>query len=417
MLINSGNDKIIIGYDLADTCSQISYCYLKEDSEVETLASVAGEENYDIPTVLCKRCGANQWLFGKDALRFHEENPGQGILVDNLLQLALAGETVQLEGKGYEPEALLTLFVKRSLGLLAGVCSLDSIEALMFTCRELTPRMTQVLDVVTRGLALKHTDVWYQDYMESYYGYMLYQPKELWTYQSILFDYRGNDVMYMRMENNKRTTPVVIYVKQERKPFEGGDVAFLELAREIMEEERVSSVYLIGERFAEGWMEESLRYLCDGRRVFQGNNLYSKGACFCLAEKQKPSEAGKAHVFLGNEKLKANIGMKVLKRGEDAYFALLDAGENWYETEFECEVYLQDENMLELTVTPLINSSSKVVQIPLEGLGLKEGDTTRIYMRFTLKAENLLCVEIEDLGFGCFRAPVETVWNREITLY
>lgn len=417
MLMNSGNDKIMIGYDLANACSQISYSYISESANVSTVASVAGEENFDIPTVLCKRCGVNQWLFGKDALRFCEDNPEQGILIDNLLELALAGETVQLEGKGYEPEALLTLFVKRSLGLLAGITSLDKVQALMFTCEELTPRMVEVLNIVSDGLGLKATDIRYQNYQESYYSYMLYQSPELWMYSSVLFDYRGDSLKVFLLENNKNTTPVVVYINKEEKVFDGTDLELLEISKEVFGEERVSSVYLIGERFAGGWMVESLKYLCDGRRVFQGNNLYSKGACFSLQERIQSSVAGKKHVFLGNDKLKANVGMKVLKRGEDAYFALLDAGIAWFEIDYECEIYLQDESMLELVVTPLIHSTVKNIEIPLEGLGLKEGDITRIYMHFTLLNENVLCVEIEDLGFGCFRAPSENRWKREITLY
>ena len=38
-------------------------------------------------------------------------------------------------------------------------------------------------------------------------------------------------------------------------------------------------------------------------------------------------------------------------------------------------------------------------------------------MHFTLVQENILSIEVEDLGFGCFRAPVETKWKKKITLY
>ena len=50
MFLSTNSDKVIIGYDLANACSQISYCYIKGKNEVETFSSVAGEENYDIPT-------------------------------------------------------------------------------------------------------------------------------------------------------------------------------------------------------------------------------------------------------------------------------------------------------------------------------------------------------------------------------
>ena len=51
--------------------------------------------------------------------------------------------------------------------------------------------------------------------------------------------------------------------------------------------------------------------------------------------------------------------MKVLKRGEEAYFALLDAGIDWFEIDYECEIYLHDEDLLELQVTPLIPACAR----------------------------------------------------------
>jgi len=417
VLLNSANENIIIGYDLTNTCSQISYRYLKNGSQVETLTAVAAQENYDIPTVLCKKCGVNQWLFGKDAVRFYENDPLEGILVDDLLNLAIRGEMIQVGGKGYDPVSLLTLFVKRSLGLLSGIATLDRIYAILFTCEVLTPRLIEVLTMVVNGLELRGTKVFFQSYEESFYGYMLHQQPELWKEQSVLFDYRGDSIVTMMLKKNAKTTPIVAYVEKQESAFVGGDNEFLRMAKGAMEEEDISSVYLIGEKFSGGWMEESLRYLCEGRRVFQGNNLYSKGACYCLQDRLMPGKQSKEFVFLGEDKLKSNIGMFVWKRGQESYFAILDAGVDWRDIAFECEIYLQDESRLELVVTPLLGGSKvSIVEIPLDGLYLKPGETTRIYMNFTMPEEKRLNVEIEDLGFGMFREPVETTWQKDILL-
>lgn len=53
------SEKIIVGYDLGNEYSQISFSR-SEAGEVETISQVAGTEIYNIPTVLCKRNGVNQ---------------------------------------------------------------------------------------------------------------------------------------------------------------------------------------------------------------------------------------------------------------------------------------------------------------------------------------------------------------------
>ena len=59
----NGNAKIVVGYDLGNTFSQISY-YNINSPEPETVSSVIGTQMYNIPTILAKRPGVGQW-YGK----------------------------------------------------------------------------------------------------------------------------------------------------------------------------------------------------------------------------------------------------------------------------------------------------------------------------------------------------------------
>ena len=138
-----GSDKVIVGYDLGKDYAQIS-CYVTgKEEEITTLSSVAGSQVYTIPLVLSKRQGVNQWFYGSEALRHAEEE--EGILVEHLLKLAKDGEPVQIDGTTLDPVALLTLFLKRSLGMLSQMTSTERIGALMITCEELDAGMLEVL--------------------------------------------------------------------------------------------------------------------------------------------------------------------------------------------------------------------------------------------------------------------------------
>lgn len=423
------NDKLIVGYDLGNRFSQISYA-VSADGEVETLSQVAGAQMYNVPTVLCKRTGVNQWFYGKEALRNGAE--GQGILVENLVELALDGEPILIEEDSYDPVSLLTLFFKRSLGMLSQAGTSEKLGALMITCEQLDHRMIDLLNQMLEGLRLKTERIFFQSHMESFYHYMIRQPEEFRTARSMLYDYRGDRIRIFALDYNRRTTPVVAFIEESVADFpvwhtEGGDAemlsepykqaldkAFLRLAELSFGNRTVSSVFLIGDGFSEVWMKESLRFLCRGRRVFQGNNLFSKGACNGMQERIQSSPAGRDYIFLGNDKLKANVGMDVMRQGEASYLALLDAGVNWYESKQITEFYLQEGNQIRLKITPLIGKETRTAMITLEDL---PAGISRIRARLYLEAENRLVVEIEDLGLGELRLPSGKTWRETIELY
>lgn len=411
--------------------AQISVSSAAEGT-VETLSQVAGEECYNIPAVLCKRYGVGQWLYGREALRLAGED--QGVLVENLLALALDGEPVIVDGESFDPVGLLALFFKRSLGNIKVSC-------MMITCPLMNQRVVEVLGQVAAGASLKADRFLFQSYGESFYGYILRQPEEMWLHQSVLFECRNDMIQVYRLECNRRTRPIVVFIEEEQyafpecMPSEEGreelDRHFAQIAERVCGKKPVGSVFLIGDRFSEGWMNDSLRYLCRGRRVFQGNNLFSKGACCGMQERLEASQAGKSHVFLGKDKLKANIGMDIFRQGEEAYCALLDAGTNWYEARQETEIYLRGGNEILLAITPLVwkgysegesaavqekraGKSTRTARIVLDGL---PDTAARIRLRLCMESENILAVETEDLGFGQFRFPSGRVWKESIDIY
>lgn len=423
-------EKIIVGYDLGNRCSQISYCTY-EGGEPETLSVTAGEESYNIPTVLCKRKGANQWFFGKEAYKHAEA--GEGSLVTDLVEQALKGEKVTVEEEEFEPAALLTLFVRRSLNRLSLIAETDRIGAMMMTCENMDGRMVELMDSIVAGLSLKTKNICYQSHVESIYYYILHQPPELWQKQIVVFDYITDSVKAYNLEFNRRTTPVVAFAKEAEYPFlscgepapeepfdeELGkrlDEKFLALLKQVCEGKLISAAYLLGSRFREEWMKDSLPYLCRGRRVFQGNNLYSKGACYAMREKLSPSEAGSTHVFLGDDKLKANIGMQVSRQGEDSYYALLDAGTSWFEAQRSVEFLLQTDNRFSLIITPLNGRDVKFAEVTLEGLPIREGAASRLYMEIRMTSEGCIELTVEDLGFGEIYPSSHQKWTESFEI-
>ncbi|WP_029320865.1 DUF5716 family protein [Butyrivibrio sp. AE3004] len=408
--------RYVLGYDLGEEVSQISF--LASDSDLpETLSTLAGAEAYNIPTVLCKRKDVNQWFYGKEAISKIES--GEGVRVDNLIENARCGKRVDVDGTGYDPVSLLTLFVKRTLSLLSMEMSMDMVDAIAFTTRTMDSRMIEVLSEVTGALSLPVKNAFYQSYEDSLYHYMLYQPDELLSHAVIACDYSFGEMTVYDMKLNHRTKPIVVTIDKstydqmalsEGKLSENTDdrakqvtrldSRFLEFSEGLMEGRIVSSVFLLGDGFREQWMSKSLEYLCRTRRVFQGNNLFSKGASIAAREKVGPSDRAGRYVLLDAGKLKSNLGIMVKKQGQEVYHALLDAGENWFDVTTSMDMILDDENWLDIVITPLTAGDKHTHRIELEGLPERPPRATRVRMKVSMSAADKVNIHIEDMGFG-----------------
>lgn len=417
--------SVLVGYDLGERYSQISYCiYGQED--VDTVATVVGTKQYNIPTMLCKRQGGNYWFYGKDAVK----NAGEDdvIPVEGLLALARKGEETEVDGESYDPSALLTLFIKRSMALMNFIAPVEKIDAIMFTVEELDDRMVEVLSLVTANLGLRTQHIYFQSHTESFYSFVLHQPSELWYHQVIACEHDGMRLKIYRMECNKRTTPVVVLIEEQiyetlvipedteeeqimQDAYQLVDERFLGILQSLCGGRMISSVYLLGDGFRAGWQERSLRFLCHNRRVFQGNNLFSRGACYGLLEKLEPSEVGSSHVYLGKDMLKSNIGMNVMRQGKESYYALLDAGGNWYELHKECDFLLTKEKEVEFVITPLNgrNIEKKVINLSEGTAGA--APFTRYHMDMRMRAPDQVIVKVTDLGFGEWFPSDGKVWE------
>mgnify|MGYP000534373073 CR=1 FL=1 len=92
--------------------------------------------------------------------------------------------------------------------------------------------------------------------------------------------------------------------------------------------------------------------------------------------------------------------MKVQRRGEDSYYALLDAGVSWFEAFCSVEFLLDSDNVFSLIITPLNGRDIKQAEVTLDGLPDRDGAPSRLYMEIKMPDKD--CIRIEALG-SCIR--------------
>lgn len=419
MLFREKKNLLFAGMELGNKISQISYCS-SDHPEPETVSVVAGKEQYGIPTVLCKRFGVNQWFFGRDAVK-HGDGV-EGVLIGNLLESAWNKEMVELDGEKFEAVSLLALFVKRSLSLLNLTAGTDRPDYFMITVEKLDSRMVEILNEIAGYLQMDREHIFFQSHVDSFYQYCMHQPEELRVQEVLACDYDENGLKTYRLECNRRTNPVVAFVEEqtfeqlkalplpEGEPERTGeaqrrDQDFLGILQELIEGHIVTCAYLLGDGFTVDWCRESLRYLCHNRRVFQGNNLYSKGACQAAYEKIFPGEISRKYIFLGKDKVKANVDIMAVTDTRENPYPLLDAGTNWYDVEKEWDFILENGNELVFLITPLNGKEKKQIKMVLDGMPERPENASRIRVHMHFTDEEHMVLSVTDLGFGEFFAP------------
>ncbi|MCR5720053.1 MAG: hypothetical protein K6F84_05760 [Lachnospiraceae bacterium] len=424
----SGRKRILVGYELGNEVSRISY-YGDGMDDVATVSVVSGEEAFSIPTFLCKRKGVNQWFFGNEALKYQKEVEGIG--VGDLLEKFKKDEPVLIEEGEYRPVALLSLFIKRTLGLINSLGSIKNISDLVITVKEENEDLWDILKEAVDNLGISDLNLKIQTNGESFFHYMMHEDASLRGEKVILFKYDSDVMEKTVLDYNKKTKPVVAYIQKESFPFndtlkeEAGtldsdsissikDGIFNRICEASFKSGDVKATYLIGDRFNSDWLDKSLKTVCGlGRRAFMGNNLFSKGACLYLKDLYDKEVTEKEFVFLGNGKLKSNIGMEVYRQGELSYFAILDAGTDTKEAVNDFDIYVQDKEAVKLIITSLSDGKEKRVSIVLEDY---DDDCRKINVKCHMIDDETVEFTLTDMGLGELIESTKREWREKITL-
>lgn len=415
--------KVVLGLDLTNDYAQISYFFLNQD-EPDTLKAFQGEK-YNIPVCLLKKYGVNQWYYGEQAQKGKKEN--KGVFLTNLLKLAHDEKQISVDGTEVKTVALLSLFVKKCLSMLGILIQGFFVEAFMITVDNFTEKTAEIMKELKKELPYESERIYVQSHEESLFYYIVNQEKELWSRDVAVFEFLEGRLYSYLFTLNRKTTPHVAMIQREEYPqfviskdtdfmsdsLENDkrlDEKFLKLLEEFTRGKLISTVYLIGSGFEKEWYKESLAFLCRTRRIFGGNNLYSKGACYSAREKKDPGYVSGKYLFLGNDKLKYNIGVMAVRGEEACVIPLLDAGVNWYEVKAERDFFIDEGDALELVVTSMYGQEN-TFQMNLDGLPKRPKKITRLRLQLTMENEHHLRIQVKDMGFGNFFLSSGKVWN------
>ena len=197
------------------------------------------------------------------------------------------------------------------------------------------------------------------------------------------------------MEELKAVYPVLNVDKARN-----ADERFRHFIQGVFDKKHVSSVYLTGEGFENNWYPNSQKVLCNGRRAFIGNNLYSKGAYYCGLKKR--SNSLDVPTYLDETKLMEQICLKMRIDGVDIWYPIVEFGTHWYEDTREWEVLLENTEDIEIHIESLATGQWNVETVSFAGMPKRKEYSMKLIVRTEFDDERTCRLSFRDAGFGDF---------------
>ena len=445
--------KYLLGIDLGETFCQISYLNtrrLTAGMDPHTFCYGPGREDFDIPAAAFRNPETGGWAYGREALEMSAEFGEEPLT--HLLASAVQEESEAQERaaaaqaspsaaraglpaeQGGFPEAqrvygdVLIGFLGYCLSLLSSEVMGEEIEAVTFTTAVMDRRTAAVLRRAADALFPGLLKIAYEEHLKSFYHYVLMQDEEQRRQSVLLVDgWSDEEPVLSVLSYNKKTRPIVCFPTERRVggtdavPFAAMDAAQKDTAlftavRELMADFEFSAAYLTGPVLAGGWMKDSLNLIAKGRRAFQGDTLYSRGAADSTMAACGLTAKADKYFYLSRDALKCNIGMQCVRKGRNVYQALLDAGAEWYDAAAQIDILLEDGDEIVLEETSVDRGDRREIAVKLENLPQRPRATTRLRIRLRMTAADRMLLEVQDMGFGEIFPSSGMKWEQEIDI-
>ena len=352
--------------------------------------------------------------------------PGEG--EDGLMKVPSEAWKGAMRGGRFGTQAL-SRFLSGLIGTIPGQKQVKDLR-IAITVPSLTQELSDHLAQALEDLGVERRNVFLQDWRTSFYYYVVSMRRELWS----------GDVAFLRVKNQQMVGNI-LHIDRTVKPgvvtieeIASADVSdrargdmndedwdrerdrrLYELLGRLFERRTVTTSYLYGNYFDRSWAQRSFQYLTFRRHAFQGQNLFSKGACYCAMARLGFAKMPDL-LFMGVDQISEDIGIRIRVRGKEQYQVLIPAGLNWYEAHCQIDMIPDNEKSVTLLTSPAEGGETVSHILRLDHFPERENRATRLRMTIYFTSRNRCEVEVEDLGFGGIHPPTGRVWKRQVIL-
>lgn len=415
-------DVFYIGMDLCSDFTQLSY-YNDIKREPESVSQLNNKETYLMPNILFFSTDTEHWYVGGEAseARFNEN----GTVVDGIFENLESNGTITVAGKDYTYQDLFMMMVKLHIDSFLYRYESAEIKKLVISVDDYNPLIFRLLGRLYETMGVSKDTIELTSHLDSGLYYIFNQPSELWNNSVALYDYSADGLNYYRIDIAKNRDPKSItvihedYQEQMSLSKYGNDtyqmdIDFAKIAEYEGKKAYISAVFLTGVGFSNKWMKKSTNVLCQGRRVFVGQNIYTKGACYRAVAGEYRSFYDEYFIET-KENVLADIGITLMDE-KDTFVPIISGGKQWYNTYGKLNVIMDDTDKITIVYKNHKTEEEKRETVRIHGLPKRPNKTTKLSLEVEFESPKEGAVIIKDMGFGKLFPTTNKIYRKEFKL-
>jgi len=419
------NKSIILGIDFSTDYTQLSI--LGDGSEIEALImSGIGVGNL-IPSVMFYNTQLKEWAIGTEAV--NRSIAEEGVFVDILPDKMAQSKGVVIEDEEIEWSEIAAIYFKAIIDMTLKNVDGVEIRNIIFSVDDPDERIMQAIYGGMNILQYDNSCIRVINHAESFAYYVLNQNRDIWINMVLMVDFGEHHAYIRKLFVTKGREPYTVDVKKidisDRINFsmlktEDGchmaDAVLSELLQREIDRNVISGVFLNGQGFMkEGWYNRTIQTICNGRRIFAGNNLIIKGAIYA-AKEIFLSKLHSDYVISCKGRTEVNVSMNVIHRGAESKVILSKAGVHWYEAGAKTQCIIDNVNEAQFQIVWPATKKKEEFKVMLDGFPERGNKTVRVEISLAYTDEHTFIIEIKDIGFGDFFMSSGAIVRHEVKM-
>ncbi len=418
-----GRGKTYIGYDLGAGYGEISV-FTEHDLNPVTLLSRKDATVFHFPCMLVKYKGRFYTGFEAESLSGEDG----AFVFEDLLEIAMNQPTIVVDGERFDTGYLLSVFLKLTLVLPESYGKVEKAGGIIFTTYidedpALQAKVHEVLLKAAGQIFGKKTKLFLQTRSESIYYFLMHQDESLYTEDTLICDYQKDYLKTYYVQKHGVKAPFSVSVERTDYPdmplfkirseeltiadaIRTADDTFYQVVEDIERKCSFGLSYMIGDGFKGSWMDQSLMKLCEHGRVFQGNNLYSLGACYGLRQVIEASPVLEDYVYFGRQDNPYDIGIYCHKQGflreskQLDYISIFERGCSLDGCKKVLYLLPEEDDELLIEVKAISDMEPRNIAIQLGAFPIRKVGQSKLKLYAELKDKQTLYISVEDIGLG-----------------